>query len=148
MPMDAGVLQSAIADVCPVLSVTVVDPVTRGSWSYVADPSATQAQKDAADNVIATIPIDPLPAIGPSEFINRFTDAEYLLLKQKQQTDFTANDISLTKIWDIVIGANVLDMNSSDAQTLKSRLVTDGVLTQARADEIFSGPLGKKRRFA
>jgi hypothetical protein len=38
----------------------------------------------------------------------------------------------------MVIGASQLNMNSDGAKTLKADLVSDGILTQARADEIFS----------
>jgi hypothetical protein len=144
--MDAGTLNLAISDVCPVLTVTVVDPENRGTWSYEPAPEATAPEKAAADNVIATIPIDPLPALGPSEFIYRFTTAEYLLLKQKHTTDLEASDASSVRIWDIVIGSNVMDMNSENATLLKSELVTDGILTQQRADEIFGTPFASGTR--
>jgi hypothetical protein len=135
--MDAGTLQNAILPVCPILGTTVIDPNNRSTWSYVANASATQPQKDAADNVIATIPMDPLGPLEPGEFITRFTNAEYLLLEQKKQTEIEASDASLSRIWDIVIGSNNLNMNSANAQTLKADLVAGGILTQPRADEIF-----------
>lgn len=136
--MDAGTLYNAISEVCPILSTKVESPTDRASWSYDPDPAATQPQKDAADNVIQTIPVEPLTLLEPGEFVTRFTDAEYLLLEQKKQTDIAASDASLSRIWDIVIGSNNLDLNSGNAQTLKAELVTDGILTQARADTIFS----------
>jgi len=136
--MDAGTLYNAISEVCPILDAKCLSSTDRASWTYEADPSATQPQKDAADNVILTIPAEPLSPVEPGEFVTRFTDAEYLLLEQKKQTDITGGDASLSRIWDIVIGSNQLDFNSSNAQTLKDRLVTDGILTQARADAIFS----------
>ena len=145
--MDAGTLFRAISEVCPALSAKVEDGASRATWSFEADPSATQPQKDAANNVIQTIPMEPLPPQSPSQFISSFTDAEYLLLKQKHQTDLTANDASRIKVWDIVIGNNVLDMNSADAKTLKGQLVADGILSQARADELFSAPVAGKKRF-
>jgi hypothetical protein len=59
--MDSGTLYNAIAEVCPVLSAKCISQTDRSTWSYQADPSATQPQKDAADNVIATIPVDQAP---------------------------------------------------------------------------------------
>jgi hypothetical protein len=137
MPMDAGTLYNAIAEVCPVISTVVEDASNRSTWSYEADASATQPQKDAADNVVQTIPMDPLNPVEPGEFITRFTEAEYLLLEQKKQTDLEASNVALIRIWDIVIGSNSLDMNSGNAQTLKADLVAGGILTQQRADAIF-----------
>ena len=145
--MDAGTLCGAIAEVCPVVSAIVGDPDERNTWSFVPDPSATQPQIDAGNNVIATIPVETFPPQTSAEFIMRFTDAEYLLLEQKKQADLAASDVSLIKVWDAVIGSASLDMNTSNAQTLKSTLVTDGILTQARADEIFSGGAGGLRKW-
>lgn len=63
--MDAGTLHAEIAKVCPVVSTVVGDPANRGTWTYEAGAAATQAQKDAAANVIATIPVEQLPAPSP-----------------------------------------------------------------------------------
>jgi hypothetical protein len=111
----------------------------------VADGAATAPEIAAADNVVATIPANTLPPLESADFINRFADAEYLLLKQKQQTDITGGNAGSTRLWDIVIGKNSLDMNSADAQTLKAQLVTDGILTQARADEIFNSTVASRK---
>lgn len=146
--MDSGTLYTEIAKVCPVVSTTVGKADDRSTWTFVAEAAATQPEKDAADNVIQTIPIEGLPKLQPADFIARFTDAEYLLLKQKQQADLTASDASSTRIWDIVIGKPTLNMNTSDAQTLKAQLVTDGILTQARADQIFSEAPAKSTKFS
>lgn len=147
--MDSGTLWNAIAEVCPVLSTKCISQTDRAGWTYEADPSATPAQITAADNVIQTIPVEPMSPVEPGEFVSRFTDAEYLKLEQKKQQGITANDASLCRVWDIVIGANSLDMNSGNAQTLKADLVTASVLTQARADEIFSegggAPVARKK---
>ena len=62
--MDAGTLHEAIAEVCPVDSVTVGEPDDRSTWSYVPTAEATPAQIAAADNVIATIPVETLENVG------------------------------------------------------------------------------------
>lgn len=136
--MDAHTLHMAISEVCPVVSTSVGHPTDRQTWSFVPGEGATQPQIDAGNNVIATIPAEALPLLEPSMFIARFTDPEYLALKQKYDTDLAANDVHGLKVWDMVIGSNSLNMNSSDAQELKADLVADGILTQARADEIFT----------
>jgi hypothetical protein len=56
--MDAGTLHRAIAAVCPVTRATVVKKDDRATWSYEAKPEATQEQKNAADNVVATIDVN------------------------------------------------------------------------------------------
>ena len=107
--MDAGTLHDAIAEVCPVASTTVGKADDRATWSFVPEDDATTEQVLAGENVIATIPINPLATALPTgDFIARWSNAEYKALNKKK------------------------------TQTLKSSLVTDGILTQARADEIFS----------
>jgi hypothetical protein len=137
MPMDAGTLLNAIRPVCPVLSTKVIDGAIRSTWSYVPDPSATAPQISAADNVVATIPIDALKPIDTSTFIRRFTDAEYLAVYKKRLNDAAANQLGLTKSWDIVTFNGFIDLNLKITQDLKAGLVSAGILTQARADAIF-----------
>jgi hypothetical protein len=74
------------------------------------------------------------------EFIARFTNAEYLALEKKRRDDIAANKVGNAKNWDIVVAEDAIDMNKQKFQTLKADLVTDGVLTQARADAIFDAP--------
>lgn len=139
--MDAGTLHNAIAEVCPVVSTSVGDPHGRSTWSFEPGEGATQSEIDAGNNVIATIPMDVVPPIEPSEFIRRFTDPEYLALKKRYDADLAADDVTGIKAWDLVIASSALDLNGADAQALKADLVADSILTQARADEIFgAGP--------
>ena len=63
--MDAGTLHHAISEVCPVVSTKIVDAVDRATWSFEPGASATQAQKDAGQNVIETIPMDQEPPPSP-----------------------------------------------------------------------------------
>jgi len=132
--MDAGTLHDAIAEVCPVESVRVVDADDRSTWSFVPGPGATQAQIAAGENVIATIPIDPLATVPAGEFISRWTNAEYKALQLRRTTD----NGKMAKDFDNVTSDPAIDMNKKKTKTLKSSLVADGILTQARADVIFS----------
>lgn len=132
--MDAGTLYDAIAEVCPVASVTVGDPNDRATWSFIPGEGATQAQIDAGNNVIATIPIDPKATVPTGDFIARWTNAEYKALQLRR----TSDNGKMAKDWDNVTSDLAINMNKKKTQTLKSNLVTDGILTQARADEIFS----------
>lgn len=79
------------------------------------------------------------PLVLPtSVFVARFTNQEYLALEKQRAADITANKIGNAKNWDIVLAETTVDMNTQKVQTLKADLVTDGILTQARADEIFA----------
>lgn len=131
--MDASTLNDAIAEVCPVASVTVGDPDNRATWSFVPAEGATQAQIDAGNNVIATIPINPLGTVPTGDFIARWTNAEYKALQLRR----TSDNGKMAKDWDNVTSDPQINMNKKKTQTLKSNLVSDGILTQARADEIF-----------
>lgn len=134
---DTTQLFEEIAEVCPVVSVFMGDASDRSTWSFVADSSATPAQIVAANNVVATISIVQKSIISPGDFVARFTNAEYLALEKKRRDDIAANNVGNAKNWDIVVGG-LVNMNKKKVQTLKTDLVADGVLTQIRADEIFS----------
>jgi hypothetical protein len=73
-----------------------------------------------------------------SDFIARFTNQEYAKLGNVRVTDAQATKVGLSKNWDIVVMSDTIELSNQKAQTLKADLVTAGVLTQARADEIFS----------
>jgi hypothetical protein len=132
--MDAGTLYDAIAEVCPIITAGVGDPDDRNTWYFVSTTEATQPQIDAGNNVIATIPIEPLGAPLTGDFIARWTNAEYKALQLRR----TSDNGKTAKDWDNVTSDPNINMNKKKTQTLKSNLVADGILTQARADEIFS----------
>jgi hypothetical protein len=100
----------------------------------------TPAQNTTLDNVIAAH--DPSAqlknVILTTDFIARFTNAEYLALEKKRRDDITANNIGIAKNWDIVVTDPQVNLNRQKVQNIKTDLVNAGVLTQARADEIFS----------
>jgi hypothetical protein len=132
--MDASTLHTAIAEVCPVLSCTVVDPNDRVTWSFIPGEGATQPQIDAGNNVIATIPVNPKSSLSSADFIGRFTNAEYRAATATTWRGTAGN----AKNWDVVVFDSTINLNKKKATTLKTSLVTDGILTQARADEIFA----------
>jgi hypothetical protein len=132
--MDAITLHDAIDDVCPVVSVRVVDSHDRTTWSFVPDAGATQAQVDAGNNVIATIPIDTLGLLATSEFISRWTNAEYKALQLRR----TSDNGKMAKDWDITTADSAIPLDKKRTKNLAADLVAAGILTQARADEIFS----------
>ena len=86
-------------------------------------------------------PYVPPPKItveNNSDFIARFTNQEYAKLGNVRVIDAQASKVGLSKNWDIVVMADTIELSNQKAQTLKADLVTAGVLTQARADIIFS----------
>jgi hypothetical protein len=106
-------------------------------WVAVADDTTTQ---DTYVNgaVVKYVPAIVLDLIAPADFIARFTNQEYLALEKKRRDDIASNNIGIAKNWDICIADATTNVNKQKMQNLKADLVTGGVLTQARADEIFS----------
>lgn len=131
--MDAGTLHNAIAEVNPITSCSVGKADDRSTWTWVPGAGATQAQIDAGNNVIATIPIDPKSTLSNVDFISRFTNAEYRAATAAAWRGTAGN----AKNWDVVVFEPSINLNKKKTDTLKTSLVTDGILTQARADEIF-----------
>jgi hypothetical protein len=131
--MDAGTLYDAIAEVCPVNTVKVIDGNDRATWSFEPKVGATQSQIDAGNNVIATIPIESPTSIVTVDFIARFTNAEYRAATATTWRQTGGN----AKNWDVVVFEPSINFGKKKTTTLKTSLVTDGILTQARADEIF-----------
>jgi hypothetical protein len=132
--MDAQTLHEAIAEVSPISSCTVGKSDDRATWTWVPGSGATQPQIDAGNNVVATIPINPKPTLTPADFIGRFTNAEYRAATATTWRQTAGN----AKNWDVVVFDPGINLNKKKTDTLKTSLVTDGILTQARADEIFS----------
>jgi hypothetical protein len=127
--MDAATLHDAIAEVCPVGKAD-----DRSTWSWIPGAGATQPQIDAGNNVIATIPINPKATLATADWIGRFSNAEYRAATATTWRQTAGN----AKNWDVVAFDTVVNNNKKKTTTLKESLVADGILTQARADEIFS----------
>jgi hypothetical protein len=132
--MDAATLHDAIAEVCPIISTRVGNANDRATWSYVPMPEATSQEIAAADNVIATIPNNEYSEPAIADFIGRFSNAEYRAATAQAYRQ-TAGQ---AKNWDVVVFDTTVKMTKKKVQTLKTELVAAGVLTQARADEIFA----------
>src|SRR6187401_1693647 len=129
--MDAGTLYDAIAEVCPVVSVSVGKSDDRATWSFVPAAEATQAQIDAGNNVIATIPIDTLSTAVPSgEFIARWTNAEYKALQLRR----TSDNGKTAKDFDSITAEGAVNMTKKRTKGFKADCVAAGLLTQIRAD--------------
>jgi hypothetical protein len=117
------------------------------SWGATDDTitgreNLTPAQNTTLDGVIAAHdPTKKRKNIMPtSDFIARWTNQEYLALEKKRAADIAANKVGNAKNWDVVVAEDNIDMNKQKFQNLKADIVADGILTQARADEIFDTP--------
>jgi len=132
--MDAGTLYEALAEVSPITSCTVGKEDDRSTWTWVSGPGATQPQIDAGNNVIATIPINPKSGVASSEFIGRFTNAEYRAIHAEVYRQTGGN----AKNWDVVVSDPVINLNKKKVTTLRTSLVADGLISETRATEIFS----------
>lgn len=137
--MDAGTLNDAIVQAgCPTISTSVGKLDDRATWSFVPGANATQPQIDAGNNVIATIPITPLSVVSPGGLILRFTNAEYKATLDYHTSSLAAGTIGPKKSWDAMMGEASINMNDRTVKSVKNGLVSSGILTQARADIIFS----------
>jgi hypothetical protein len=107
--------------------------------SITGRENLTTEQNTTLDGVVAAHnPNKKLPSIvGTSDFIARWTNQEYLALEKKRRDDIANNKVGNAKNWDLVVADDAIDMSKQKVQSLKADLVADGVLTQARADEIF-----------
>jgi hypothetical protein len=133
--VDAATLNDAIIEAgCPTISTSVGKADDRTTWSFIPGANATQPQIDAGNNVIATIPINPKATLPAPDFIGRFTNAEYRAATATTWRQTAGN----AKNWDVVVFDTTINMNKKKVTTLKTSLVTDGILTQARADVIFA----------
>jgi hypothetical protein len=117
------------------------------SWGATDDSisgreNLTPAQNTTLDGVVAAHdPAKKRKNIMPTtDFIARWTNQEYLALEKKRAADIAANKVGNAKNWDVVVAEDNIDMNKQKFQNLKADLVTDGILTQARADAIFDTP--------
>jgi len=132
--MDAATLYDAIAEVSPVTSTSVGKADDRTTWTWVPGDNATQPQIDAGNNVIATIPIAQKPTLPSSEFVGRFTNAEYRAATAAAWRGTGGN----AKNFDVVVLDPLINLNKKKVTTLRDALVADGIITAQRASEIFS----------
>jgi len=100
----------------------------------------TPEQNTTLDGVVAAHDPTKKPknTIATTDFIARFTNQEYIALNRQRAADTTASKVGFSKNWDIVVTNDAVNLNQQKVQRIKDDLVAAGVLTQARADEIFS----------
>lgn len=130
-----------------------------GREEDVAEAVVKKAKLDAALAQLepAAVDVDPMVAlaslaitlkrqidtarprvIGFGDFILRWTDPEYALLLQKRATAVTAGNVALIKMWDVCLARGEVDLDNPMTATFKATMVSNAILTQARADVIFT----------
>ena len=70
-------------------------------------------------------------------FLDRLTATEYLNIKKAIATQIQANNATVARWFDRVT-ARGIDLTDSQTATIKAAAVSSGLLTQARADIIFT----------
>jgi hypothetical protein len=115
------------------------------AWGATSDDiygreNLTAEQNTTLDEVIeAHDPTEePENIIRTDDFIARFTNQEYLSLCKQRAADINNNKVGYSKNWDVVVVSDQVNLAQQKVQKIKGDLVLAGVLTQARADEIFS----------
>ena len=100
----------------------------------------TAAQNTTLDGVVAAH--DPTKKhkniIATTDWVARFTNQEWLALEKQKAADIASNKVGYSKNLAITLTEDNVDLNKQKSQKIKDDLVAAGVLTQVRADEIFS----------
>ena len=100
----------------------------------------TAAQNTTLDGVIAAH--DPSKRykniIPTTDWVARFTNQEWLALEKQKAADIANDKVGYSKNLAITLSEDNVDLNKQKSQKIKDDLVAAGVLTQARADEIFN----------
>jgi hypothetical protein len=135
-------------DLGPTFGQETVDAGLGGlpfSWGATSDEIYGRENLDTEQNTTLDEVIEahdpteqPKNIIPTDDFIARFTNQEYLAVCKQRATDIAANKVGYSKNWDVVVVSDQVNLAHQKVQKIKTDLVAAGVLTQARADEIFS----------
>jgi hypothetical protein len=115
------------------------------SWGDTDDSIVGRENLSAEENttldgvVAAHDSTKKVPNIIPTtDFVARFTNQEWLALEKQKAADITANKVGFTKNLAITMSEDHVDLAKQKSTRIKDDLVAAGVLTQARADAIYS----------
>ena len=108
--------------------------------SITGRENLTAAQNTTLDGVVAAHdPTKKLKNIIPTtDWVARCTNQEYLAVCKQRAADIAASKVGYSKNWDIVATSDSVNLNQQKVQRIRDDLVAAGVITAARADEIFS----------
>lgn len=97
-------------------------------------PLDSTHQWDAATKTVIVVtaktPAAPMPLVF---FLQRFTPSEYSAIN-------ASTDPATAMFWDIIRRGNVIDMNDPAIISAGQRMVSQGLLTSARATAIYTTP--------
>ena len=106
-------------------------------WNTVANQPADISSLAGREWIADGSPIPalfvppPKPPESPArEFIEKFTDAEYVLLEQKRAADIAEGKVGNAKNWDIVTSDTGINFASQKVLSLKADLVADSMLSR------------------
>lgn len=108
---------------------------------YVLLVGEIEGEADALPTVDGLSNVQLKVIIQFTDFIMRFTRAEYTDLMRKRAAAVTAGGAGMdfVQLWDASAARGTVDLNNPLALTFKAALVTVAVLTQQRADVVFNG---------
>ncbi len=126
--MDIGALNNGIAAVCPIVGVSVGDPSDKATWRIDYGPSATDAQKQAAQAVVAAFDASKPVAIPPTprQWLERLSPATQLALETAALSNAQVS-LWLRK----ATGNPVIDLTLQETKDGVAAMVAAGLLTAA-----------------
>jgi hypothetical protein len=78
----------------------------------------------------------PKVTIPTVDWVGRFTNTEYRAATATTWRQTGPN----AKNWDVVVLEDAINLSNQKTAALKASLITDGILTQVRADAVFAEP--------
>ena len=132
--MTIGELHKKIAAVAPIDGVSCGKADDKATWTIGYQDTASDAEKTAAQAIIAAAPI-PLvmthKTISVAEFFDRLTEDELAAVD-------ASTDAEIAKWRRRMQYCSIVELDSEACETEMAYLVSLGILTEARVAEILS----------
>jgi len=132
--MKLNKLHNAITAVCPIHGVSIGDETDKTTWTISFKDEATDEEKTAAQAIIDAVDVsildDPV-TVSSYEFLNRFTSDERAAIRASTNT-------SVQDFVCLVQAAQIVDFSDETALEGMAYLVSVGLITEARKNEILS----------
>jgi hypothetical protein len=133
--MDIGLLHSAIAAVCPITGVSVDNPGDKQTWVVRFAGNATDQQKAAAQAAVDAFD----PNTPAREFVSYVAMRLRLTIMERQAILTAAqSDWRLADWLGLAQAEGTINLSSAETRAAKVALVSAGLLTQGRADEVIA----------
>lgn len=139
-------LYDTIVAVCPIVGVSVGVWADKTTWRIDFDPSATAAQQAAAlvvvQNFDPTAPINNPLYVSTTSVLSLLTLAEYKAIMQFAAADLVSviGTGQLSMWLDLTRLDGQINLNDPVTQSVAQYLITNNLLTAARAAVIFAPP--------